>query len=80
MKRRREHQECEDIPGGRGCLVFGRPICLNKPEKKRHLGAVWRMLKSDYLIWAAAVVLAVLAALLLPNATNVSRPGWDEIH
>lgn len=30
MKRRREHGECETRPGGRGCLVFGTPICQSK--------------------------------------------------
>ncbi|PQE28924.1 F-box domain-containing protein [Rutstroemia sp. NJR-2017a BBW] len=80
MKRRREHQECEDRPGGRGCLVFGRPICLDKPGKKRHLGAVWRTLKSDRVVWVAAVVVVVLAALILPNVTNAGSPGRDEIH
>ncbi|KAH8597223.1 hypothetical protein B0O99DRAFT_618288 [Bisporella sp. PMI_857] len=40
MKRRREHGECDSTEGGRGCLVFGTPICTSR---KRHSGLRGRL-------------------------------------
>jgi hypothetical protein len=33
MKRRREHAECDAHLGGRGCLVFGSPVCTERRRK-----------------------------------------------
>jgi len=41
MKRRREHGECENIVGGRGCLVFGTKACAYKKDKTIQILMNW---------------------------------------
>lgn len=65
MKRRREHQECDSKPGGRGCLVLGRNVCLNK-KKNNHLKVVWRYLRSG-ILWLVVVAVALLAIVVAPT-------------
>jgi hypothetical protein len=61
MKRRREHGECQTRAGGRGCLVFGTPIC----EHRKREGGLSRRVKK----WAVrmtdthAVLWWIIAAL-----------------
>ena len=76
MKRRREHGECDTNPGGRGCLVFGTPVCtLRKDERlvsksvrwvREHVVVLrWRIeFRYGPLVWwkVAGIVLGVLVA------------------
>ncbi|KAF7942905.1 uncharacterized protein EAE97_006359 [Botrytis byssoidea] len=66
MKRRREHQECDSKPGGRGCLVLGKNICVDKKESN-HVKAVWRYLKSGIPLWLVVVTVALLAIVIAPT-------------
>lgn len=62
MKRRREHGECETRAGGRGCLVFGTPVCGYKKKEKAPLMVVKRWAR-----WATegnAVFWWIFAALV----------------
>lgn len=66
MKRRREHQECDGKAGGRGCLVLGRDICLEK-KKNSDPGEIWRYLKSGIPMWFIVVAVALLAIVISPT-------------
>ncbi|KAF7868506.1 hypothetical protein EAF04_005037 [Stromatinia cepivora] len=69
MKRRREHQECDSKPGGRGCLVLGRSVCVEK-KGNHHLKVVWRYLRSGTPLWLAVVTVALLAIVIAPTRTS----------
>jgi hypothetical protein len=61
MKRRREHGECEMKVGGRGCLVFGTPVCSHKKIERGALATVKKMGRS---VAEYQVLLCVLVALV----------------
>ncbi|CCD53253.1 hypothetical protein BofuT4_P122720.1 [Botrytis cinerea T4] len=69
MKRRREHQECDTKPGGRGCLVLGRNICIDKKESN-HFKVVWRYFKSGVPLWLVVVTVALLAIVIASPRTS----------
>lgn len=82
MKRRREHQECDSKPGGRGCLVLGRSICLDKKDDS-HLKVVWRYVRSGIPLWLVVVTIALLATVMAPTRISpitenfdILRKGW----
>ena len=88
MKRRREHQECDSKPGGRGCLVLGRDVCLDK-KRSNHLKVVWRHLRSGIPLWLVVVAVALLAIVIAPTRIssitgerlNLQRgDGYEGVH
>lgn len=78
MKRRREHQECDTKPGGRGCLVLGRNICIDKKESN-HFKVVWRYFKSGVPLWLVVVTVALLAIVIAsPRTSPIIGSHWHK--
>jgi hypothetical protein len=73
MKRRREHGECDAREGGRGCLVFGKPICEFKKRERGRLMAAKRMrrglIEGNVVFWWIFVALVGVAVGM----------GWREV-
>lgn len=75
MKLRREHGECDTVLGGRGCLVFGLPICTfrKRPSKlKTLIRWAWDGNALLWWIFAGLVGLAIglgLGSISIPDFT-----------
>jgi len=82
MKRRREHGECERRLGGRGCLVFGTPVCK---FRRRGRWEEWREVgrKIAEALWVLRWIIVVMLGIVLAwgrmhsglDAENLSSSG-----
>jgi len=81
MARRRQHGECETVPGGRGCLVFDTPCCKWKKTKTQSAWERIRRLMRAY-DWISVggyvvVLLIAIASTLLGNMYMSKQPRYD---
>ncbi len=70
MQRRRQHGECEDRKGGRGCLVMGTSRCEVIAKKRR----VWRGVALQAVLISVSVALALWSRATALAARLVSAP------
>ena len=70
MKRRREHIECENKEGGRGCIILGTPICKSKKKQ-----APWAVMKGWILRFATLYIAFCFFVFVAIAAIGIQTAG-----